>query len=85
MYLVIKSKEIVIAKHALVPKHIILNEKEREELLKKYGISPKHLPRILESDPVVKAIDAKIGDVLKIVRKSATAGMTNYYRTVVKG
>ena len=81
----IKSKEIDITKHTLVPKHIILNEKEKEELLNKYGISTKHLPRILESDPVVKAINAKIGDVLKIARKSATAGLTNYYRIVVKG
>lgn len=81
----IKSKEINITKHTLVPKHIILNDKEREELLNTYGITTRHLPRILESDPVVKAINAKIGDVLKIVRKSATAGVANYYRIVVKG
>lgn len=81
----IKSKEIDITKHTLVSKHIILNEKEKEELLKTYGISTKHLPRISDSDPVVKAINAKIGDVLKIIRKSATAGVANYYRIVVKG
>jgi len=68
-----------------VPKHIILKEKGKEELLKTYGITTKHLPRILESDPVIKAIDGKIGDVIKIVRKSPTAGETNYYRVVVKG
>jgi DNA-directed RNA polymerase subunit H len=78
-------KEIDITKHAMVPKHIILGEKEREELFKTYGITPRHLPRILESDPVVVAIQAKIGDVLRIVRKSQTAGTVNYYRIVVKG
>lgn len=62
-----------------------MNEREKEELLKTYGISTKHLPRILDSDPVIKAIGGKIGDVIKIVRKSPTAGETNYYRVVVKG
>ena len=81
----VKSKVIDITKHALVPKHIILNEKEREELLKTYGITNRHLPRILESDSVVKAINAKIGDIIKVVRKSFTAGVANYYRIVVKG
>jgi DNA-directed RNA polymerase subunit H len=78
-------KEIDITKHAMVPKHVILGEKERDELLKTYGITPKQLPRILESDPVVKAIGAQIGDILRIERKSATAGLVNYYRIVVKG
>jgi len=82
---VIKSKEVDITKHTLVPKHIILNETGKEELLNSYGIMTKQLPRILESDPVVKAIGAKIGDVLKITRKSATAGVADYYRIVVKG
>jgi DNA-directed RNA polymerase subunit H len=78
-------KEIDITKHAMVPKHMVMGEKERGELLSSYGISPKQLPRILESDPVVKAVAAKVGDILKIVRKSATAGTVNYYRVVVKG
>lgn len=81
----IKSKEVDITKHTLVPKHIILNEKGKEELLNSYGITTKQLPRILESDPAVKAIGAKIGDVLKITRKSTTAGVADYYRIVVKG
>ena len=55
------------------------------ELLERYGISIKQLPRIHESDPVAKAIGAKIENVMKIVRESITAGETNYYRLVVKG
>ena len=73
-----------ILEHRLVPKHEILSEKEKEELLKKYRIELKHLPRILSTDPVVKAIGAKPGDVLRIIRKSPTAGKTVYYRVVVK-
>lgn len=74
-----------IEKHELVPKHILLSQKEKEELLKNYGITLKDLPRILSSDPMVKAINAKVGDVIKIIRKSPTAEVSEYYRVVVKG
>jgi DNA-directed RNA polymerase, subunit H, RpoH/RPB5 len=36
------------------------------------------------SDPVIKEMNAKIGDVLKITRKSAIAGVSYYYRVVVE-
>lgn len=78
-------KEVDILKHELVPKHTILNEKEKEELFKKYGITIKQLPRILGSDPVIKVLNGQPGDVIKIVRKSPTAKETVYYRVVVKG
>lgn len=77
-------KDIDITKHNLVPEHEILNEKEKEEMLKKYGISVKHLPRILESDSMIKVLNGKVGDVVKIKRKSQTAGESLYYRLVVK-
>jgi DNA-directed RNA polymerase subunit H len=78
-------KEVDISRHKLVPKHIILGDKEREELLKRYKINLNQLPRLLTSDPMVKKLDAKVGDVVKIERESGTAGKTIYYRVVVKG
>ena len=78
-------KEVDISKHSLVPKHTILNDKEKKELLKKYSITLNQLPRILTSDPMVEKLDAKIGDVIKITRNSPTAGPIQYYRVVVKG
>ena len=78
------EKKIDILKHRLVPKHRIMSEKEVEELLKKYGVTKDKLPKILISDPVVKAIGAKIGDVIEITRKSPIAGQTKYYRVVVR-
>lgn len=78
------EKEYDILKHELVPEHIIMNEKEKEELFEKLKIKSHNLPKILSNDPVVKAIDAKEGDVLKIIRKSLTAGVSVYYRVVVK-
>jgi DNA-directed RNA polymerase subunit H (RpoH/RPB5) len=68
-----------------VPKHVILNENERNELLKKYGIALRQLPRISVLDPVIKILDGKPGDVVKIIRKSSVAGESTYYRVVVKG
>jgi len=78
------EKEYNILKHELVPKHTILNEKERNELFAKFNIKPNQLPRILTTDPVVKEIGAKEGDVLKIDRKSPVSGSTTYYRVVTK-
>ena len=78
-----ENKEIDIFEHELVPKHRVLNIKETWELLKKYGIKSKQLPRILAKDPAVKAIDAKPGDIIEITRKSPTAGEAKYYRVVV--
>jgi len=78
------EKELDILKHELVPEHIILNENGKKELLERLKITEKNLPKVLTNDPVVKAIGAKEGDVLKIVRKSATAGSSTYYRVVAK-
>lgn len=78
-------KQLDITEHELVPKHEILNEKEKEEVLKSYGITLRQLPRILITDPVMKVLNTQIGDVIKVTRKSATAGESVYYRVVIKG
>lgn len=69
--------------HEFVPKHEILPEEEKKKLLKKYRIKPYQMPHIKVSDPVMRLIGAKRGDVIKITRKSATAGRTVAYRYVV--
>ncbi|MCK4522261.1 MAG: DNA-directed RNA polymerase subunit H [Nanoarchaeota archaeon] len=72
-----------VKNHILVPKHIKLSEKEKQELLQKYDISPRELPRILKKDPAIKDMDIKRGDVIKIIRKSQTSGEAIFYRCVV--
>jgi len=42
-------------------------------------------PKILKSDPVVNILGAKIGDLIKIIRKSETAKESVYYRVVIEG
>ncbi|MEM2104744.1 MAG: DNA-directed RNA polymerase subunit H [Candidatus Bathyarchaeia archaeon] len=73
-----------IFEHALVPKHEILKGEEREKLLLQYKVKPYQLPQIKASDPAAKAIGAKPGDILRIVRKSPTAGEHTAYRYVVE-
>lgn len=73
-----------ISKHELVPKHAILNEEQKEEFLRNYGITLRQLPRIIETDPAIKEMSAKPGDVVKIVRKDSEGGESLYYRVVIK-
>ncbi|MBU5537023.1 MAG: DNA-directed RNA polymerase subunit H [Candidatus Aenigmarchaeota archaeon] len=74
-----------LTKNELVPKHILLTDEEKQELLNKYKITLRQLPRIFVNDPVIRQIGGKVGDVVKIIRKSPVAGETLYYRVVVKG
>jgi DNA-directed RNA polymerase subunit H len=73
-----------IFNHALVPKHEILTEEERHQILAEYKVQPYQMPHIKSIDPVVKAIGAIPGDVLRIIRKSQTAGEHITYRYVVE-
>lgn len=69
--------------HELVPVHEILPEEEKNELLEKYRVQPYQLPKIRTSDPAVKAIGARAGDIVRIIRDSPTAGKYTTYRYVV--
>ncbi|MFQ6080926.1 MAG: DNA-directed RNA polymerase subunit H [Candidatus Bathyarchaeia archaeon] len=71
--------------HTLVPKHEILTPKEREKLLMEYRVRPYQLPQIRSSDPAAKAIGARPGDIVRIIRDSPTAGKYVSYRYVIEG
>ena len=73
-----------IFEHKLVPKHEILTPEEGNQLLTEYKVHAYQLPQIKSSDPAVKAIGAKPGDILRVIRKSSTAGEHTAYRYVVE-
>ncbi len=78
-----KQRHINLLEHELVPQHIVLSPQEAREVLEKLGVKPTQLPWITIDDPIVKAIGAKPGDIIKIIRKSHTAGESIAYRYVV--
>ncbi|MEM2920858.1 MAG: DNA-directed RNA polymerase subunit H [Candidatus Bathyarchaeia archaeon] len=51
---------------------------------KKYRIQPYQLPFIKISDPQARALKAKAGDIIKIIRTSPTAGEAVAYRYVIE-
>jgi DNA-directed RNA polymerase subunit H len=67
--------------HILQPKHSKLNEKQAEELLKKFNISKTQLPKILLSDAALPE-GCNIGDIIEIKRKEEDK-INTYYRVVV--
>lgn len=77
------KEEINIFDHILVPKHVLLAPEEIINLLKKFNITLNQLPKISSKDPAAKSLNAKKGDVIKILRKSETAGISEFYRVVV--
>jgi DNA-directed RNA polymerase subunit H len=78
------AKEDFVNKHALVPKHSKLGDKQTKELLTNYKITKDQLPKILLKDSALKSLDVNAGDIIKIERNSATAGKTTYFRIVVE-
>ncbi len=76
-------KKFALQDHDLVPAHILLSPEESEEMLKGYGVESAQLPKIHITDPVVKEIGGKVGDVVKIIRKSPTSGESVFYRLVI--
>ena len=79
------KKKFDVTKHQLVPKHLKVSEKEKGELLKRYNITVKELPKILVDDPAIEHLEVKVDDVVKIIRQNPTAGEVVFYRCVTNG
>ena len=75
---------INITHHHLVPKHTVLSDAERKELMKTFNITDTFvLPKMMSDDPVAKYFGMRKGDVCSIERLSETAGIYLSYRVVV--
>lgn len=81
----IQRLQFNILKHTLVPKHIIINENEVNEMKEKYNIIDIHnqIPQISRFDPVSIAIGLRPGKLCKIIRNSPTSINSIFYRICV--
>ena len=72
-----------IPSKVFVPKHRIIGQDERKELLSKF--QEIELARISSTDVMARHLNAQIGDIIHITRPSFTAGQNIFYRRVVPG
>ncbi len=75
--------KFAVKDHENVPEHILLTPEEGEKVLGTYGIEAPQLPKIHINDPAAKEINAKVGDIIKIIRRSPTANQSVFYRLVI--
>ncbi len=76
--------------HELVPAHHLLSEDEAKAVFAALKIEKDQLPKIRRSDPCIRLLEDKFGPikegrVVKVIRRSPTAGTSVAYRLVVRG
>jgi len=81
--LVVLVAKFAVRDHEMVPEHVLLTPEECVEVLNGFNIEAPQLPKIHINDPAAKEIGAKVGDIIKIVRKSTTAKHSIFYRLVI--
>ncbi len=84
LFLAIKKNPVLVPDHIYVPQHEIMTIKESKQTLKNFNCLATELPLIFVNDPAIIGLGVKPGDMIKITRKSATAGKSIYYRYVVE-
>ncbi len=78
-----KKETAALIEHEFIPKHELMAEEEIVKLFEEYPIRKDQLPKMFKSDPAIRHLGAKRGDVIRITRRSPTAGKALYFRVVV--
>jgi DNA-directed RNA polymerase I, II, and III subunit RPABC1 len=69
-------------KHRLVPKHVLMTEVDKRDVLTTYDCRDTQIPRMVTTDYIARYFGAKAGDMFKIFRPSPSSGMYITYRVV---
>ena len=79
----LRELQFNVTRHAMVPQHTPLNADEVAAMMSAYNIRSKaQLPVLLVTDPVARYFGLRQGDVVKITRRTPTAGIEYFYRVV---
>ena len=84
------AEEFNVLEHEMVPEHYLLKSEEGEKMLSELKLTKDQLPKIRLSDPCVVVLDkisgaVSEGQIVKVVRRSPTNGVSVCYRLVVRG
>jgi DNA-directed RNA polymerase subunit H (RpoH/RPB5) len=80
----IRSLGFNISKHRKVPRHRIVNENEKPEIIKSFNLkSIDQIPKILSQDAMAKFIGARPGDVVEVMGMCETSAENLHYRYCV--
>jgi DNA-directed RNA polymerase I, II, and III subunit RPABC1 len=71
-----------VTRHRDVPRHWVLTARERTELLSALKCRPSQLPRIYETDPVMRYMAVAAGNIVGIERHFGGLEKETYYRLV---
>lgn len=66
-----------------IPKIEQLSNNEIEKFLNEYEHKKRNMPKILASDPIIRYLNLKAGDIVKIVTPSIQTGYTFSYKVVM--
>ncbi|KAK4743345.1 hypothetical protein SAY87_001346 [Trapa incisa] len=77
----ITSLLVNITKHVLKPKLVVLTESEKQNLLKKYSIQEKQLPRMMLKDALARYYGFEKGQVVKVTHSGEISSTHVTYRS----
>ena len=75
--------------HKLVPEHYLLSAEESTQALAAMRVTKDQLPKIKRTDPVVRLLErihgpVEEGRIIRVIRRSDTAGVSEAFRLVVE-
>lgn len=82
LFFLYEFKEDIISK-IFIPKHTLLNDEEKNEILSIYN--KNELPKLGDTDKMVRYYGGKVGDVFRIERNEVICGTYTTYRYVING
>ena len=77
-----------VLEHKLVPEHHLLSPAEANEVLKRLKVTRDQLPKIRKTDPVIRVLEKihgpiEEGSLVRVLRLTETAGVSEAYRLVI--